>query len=96
MRSVFSDEQNAVRRKKYFVLVTMNPEAIGTSEFNTIDRKKFQIRQHSLAGSSQAKNVRTSFETLDTRLLDALCDADTKGIMMSDSTRNGSEEKNPG
>ena len=41
LTSVFSDEQNAVRRKKFFIMVTMNPEAIRTSEFN---RKKFQIR----------------------------------------------------
>ena len=43
------------------------------------------------------KNVRTSFETLDTRLLGALCDANTEGKMMSDKRRgNGSGEKNPG
>ena len=44
LTSVFSDEQNAVRRKEYFVFVTMNPEVIETSEFNTIDRKKFQMK----------------------------------------------------
>ena len=47
--SVFSEEQNVVRRKEYLVLVTMNPEAIGTSEFNIIDRKKFQVRFGSYA-----------------------------------------------
>ena len=29
--------ENAVRRQEYFVLVTMNPETIRTSELNTID-----------------------------------------------------------
>ena len=29
-----------VRRKEYFVLVTMNPETIGTSELNRIDSWK--------------------------------------------------------
>ena len=37
LTSVFNDEQKAVRRKEYFVLVTMNPETIGTSELNTED-----------------------------------------------------------
>ena len=42
------------------------------------------------------KNVRKIFETLDTRLLDALCDVITEGNMMSGrSTRNGSGEKIP-
>ena len=37
------------------------------------------------------KNVRTIFETSDTRLLDALCDVNNEGKMMSDrSTRNSS------
>ena len=53
MTSDFSDDQNAVRRKEFFVLVTMNPEAIGTSEFNTIERKKFQISEE----TSQAKTL---------------------------------------
>ena len=38
-----------MRRKEYLVLVTMNPEAIGTSEYNITDRKKFQIRFGSYA-----------------------------------------------
>ena len=39
------------------------------------------------------KIVRTIFETTDTRLLDALCDVNTEGKMMSGrSTRNGSGE----
>ena len=42
------------------------------------------------------KNVRTTFETSDTRLLDALCEVNTEGKMMSDrSTRNGPGEKSP-
>ena len=32
--SVFNDEQHAVKRKEYFVLATMNPETIRTSELN--------------------------------------------------------------
>ena len=31
LTSVFNDEQRAVRRKEYFVLVTMKLETIGTS-----------------------------------------------------------------
>ena len=31
-----------MRRKEYFVLVTMNPEAIGKSEFNTMIGKSFR------------------------------------------------------
>ena len=43
------------------------------------------------------RNVETSFEILDTRLLVALCDVNTERNMMSDrGTRNGSGEKNPG
>ena len=40
--------------------------------------------------SDSIKNVRTIFETSDTRLLDALCDVNTEEEMMS---RNGSGEK---
>ena len=40
------------------------------------------------------RNVGTSFEILDTRLLVALCDVNTERNMMSDrGTRNGSGEK---
>ena len=42
------------------------------------------------------KNVRTTFEISDTRLLDALRDAKTEGRMMSGtSTQSGSGEKIP-
>ena len=34
---LFNNEQNAVRRKEYFVLVTMNPEQLGRQELNTVD-----------------------------------------------------------
>ena len=53
MTSVFSDEQNAVRRKEYFLLLTMNPEAIGTSFVGK------NLRSENLAKRgkpSQAKN----------------------------------------
>ena len=40
------------------------------------------------------RNVRTIVETLDTRLLDAMCDVNTEGNMMPGrSNRNGSGEK---
>ena len=39
---------SAVRRKENFVLVTMNPEAIGTSELNIVDGWK-NVRSDNLA-----------------------------------------------
>ena len=39
------------------------------------------------------KNVTTIFKTLDTRLLDELCDVNTKEKIMSE--RNGSGERSP-
>ena len=52
---------------------------------------KFQLPSIALL---TAKKVRTIFETSDTGLLDALCDINTEGKMMSDrSTQNGSGEK---
>ena len=43
------------------------------------------------------QNVRIIFETLHTRLLEALCDAktDRTKMMAHRNTRNGSGEKNP-
>ena len=37
LTSVFNNEQKAVTRKEYLVLVTMNQEATGASELNTVD-----------------------------------------------------------
>ena len=41
----FDDEENAVRRKEYFVLVTMNPETTKTSELNTrqLEQREFNF-----------------------------------------------------
>ena len=56
--------------------------------------KKNRIFSSAVHRSSDIKNVRTIFETLDIRLLDAPCVVDTKGKMMSDrSIRRGSGEK---
>ena len=34
---LINDEQNAVRRKKYFFLATINPETTRMSELNRVD-----------------------------------------------------------
>ena len=46
--------------------------------------------------SDSIKDIKTIFETSDTRLLDTLCDVNTEGKMMSDrNTHSGSGEKIP-
>ena len=58
------------------------------------EKKTFSTAVH--RASNIIKNKVTIFEASDARLLDALCDVNTEGKMMSDrSTRNMFGEKTP-